>query len=79
MPRLEQNLAKPFEHTVPPILRVERCANLLGIGTETLEMAVLELDARLADVDGGERDLNLGDQRWVVLPVGADLPCEHHA
>src|SRR3974390_1273671 len=64
---------EPFQHARPAA--IDRLAHLLaGLGTHSLELAMLELDARRVGAVGDESDLNLGVDNRVRLPFAVDVP-----
>src|SRR5262245_28512990 len=67
------------QYPAPTALRLERAAHGLGRLAETLELAMLQLDARQRRTEHDEAHLHLGGEIRIVLPVRADLPGEHDA
>src|SRR5262249_22634715 len=66
------------EAGIPALRRIEGGADGIGLIAETLEIAMLEFDARAGAV-GDELDFHLGLEARIVLPVAVDLPGEHDA
>src|SRR4051812_49346441 len=67
-----------FEQAPPTGRRADGLADGLGVLPEAFEVAMLELDARAPGRLGGEPNLDLGDEGGVVLPLGGELPGQHH-
>src|SRR5580700_3112196 len=65
----------------PSLVAVDAVADRLPAGAVPVEVAVLQLDPSAVRSLGHEPDLDLAGQLRVGLdlPLGADVPAEHHA
>src|ERR1700748_2960076 len=67
---------KGLEDPEPPSLRTNRLPNRGRLVAVSLEVAMLEIHTSRAALQCGERNLNLHDERRVVLPVCIELPAQ---